>query len=431
MLPDKELNLLVVGGGGREHAICWKLAQSPRVDSIHCAPGNGGTATEAKTTNVDIKVTEFDKLVEFTKTNKIDLVIIGPDNPLADGIVDHLKAHGIRVFGPTKDGAKLEWSKAFAKDFMQKHDIPTARFKTVSSKSEGIAFVEKNEWARVVKVDGLALGKGVFVCDSLADAQDALTEIFDKGSFGDAASTVLLEERLSGEEMSLLFFCDGKRLVPMPASQDHKRRFDGDAGPNTGGMGVYAPVELFDRCKNQIQELLVKPFEKALQNGFQYQGIVYAGMMVTAKNEPYVLEFNARFGDPETQALLPLLKTDLLEILWACTDSSLDSIDIRWQDASSCCVVAAAKAYPASSSKDAAITIGELMPGSIVFHAGTRRDNANLVTAGGRVLAITAVAATMDEARNKAYESIKSVSFADMDYRTDIARSAVKQCLSN
>jgi phosphoribosylamine--glycine ligase len=426
------VKVLVVGGGGREHAICWKLAKSAKVAHVYCAPGNGGTAIMEKVSNTPIKVTEFERIAEFSKENQIALVVIGPDNPLADGIVDILTAHGLRVFGPTKAAAKLEWSKSYAKQFMAEQHIPMARYFSTSDHKAALEFARKNDWATVIKADGLALGKGVFVCDSLIEVEAALETIFEKKAFGDAGSTVLLEERLSGPELSLLFFCDGKHLVPMPASQDHKRRFDGDSGPNTGGMGVYAPVALFDLCADQIAKTIVKPFEDALASGaIKYQGILYAGLMVCAENKPYVLEFNARFGDPETQALLPMLKSDLFEILCACTDGTLDRMLIEWSDQASCCVVAAGKDYPNSSSRGEAITVAELPPGCTLFHAGTKLGDSGLVTDGGRVLAITAMAPNMEAARDLAYRAIRQVTFAGMDYRKDIARRAVEQCLSS
>jgi len=432
MLPESSAKVLVIGGGGREHALCWKLAQSNRVEKILCAPGNGGTQTCPKVTNVDAAVSDFEKLAGICRDEKIDLVVVGPDNPLADGVVDFLQERGVRVFGPTKSGARIEWSKSYAKQFMQDHGIPTARYCVADNLSDGLKLAEENSWANVVKVDGLALGKGVFVCDSVLEVKQALGTIFEMRAFGDAGATVLLEERLSGEEMSLLFFCDGKRLVRMPASQDHKRRFDGDRGPNTGGMGVFAPVELYDRCALDIEELVVEPFERALARGaLNYCGIVYAGMMVTPQGDPFVLEFNARFGDPETQALLPLLASDLFEILWACTEGTLDSVEVKWEDKASCCVVAAAKDYPEKSSKGESIVLGTMPKDSFVFHAGTKLDGTKLLTNGGRVLAVTAVAPDLGMARKQAYESIERIQFSDMDYRKDIAGGAAEKCLSS
>lgn len=429
-------NVLVVGGGGREHALCWKLAQSPKIAKIYCAPGNGGTALEERVENVDIAVDQFDKLIEFARAKNIGLTVVGPDNPLSDGIVDLFQAANLRVFGPTREAARLEWSKAFAKEFMSEVGIPTPRFLVCDSFQQASDAVRSHNWVRVIKADGLALGKGVFVCDSEEECHQALDEIFNKKAFGAAGEKVLLEERISGFEISLLMFCDGKELVPMLPSQDHKRRFEDDKGPNTGGMGVYAPMPDYDRYKSEIELTIVEPLRAALASGkLSYRGIIYAGIIygasVDAKPCAQVLEFNARFGDPETQALMPLLYSDLFEILFACTDGTLSQVPIRWSADSSCCVVAAAKNYPESSSKGKQITLAELPPKVVVFHAGTKLSaTSELQSNGGRVLAVTAVRETLKEAREASYNALQSVNFEDMDYRRDIARRALEQCLS-
>jgi phosphoribosylamine--glycine ligase len=435
------VKVLVVGGGGREHALCWKLAKSPRAAKIYCAPGNGGTAKEPKVENVPIAVSDFEALSSFARERKIDLVVIGPDNPLADGIVDYMQGEGLRVFGPVKEAAKLEWSKAHAKVFMQKANLPTCRFMVCHSLEEATRCVKEKPWARVVKADGLALGKGVFVCDTEAEALAALEEIFVKGSFGEAGKQVLLEERLAGEEMSLLYFVDGKNLVAMPCCQDHKRRFDGDRGPNTGGMGAYSPVSLFDSCRDEIEKQITQPLKRALQEGLlDYKGVLYAGLMVVespqegnggVKRTPYVLEFNARFGDPETQVLLPLLQSDLLDILWSCTDETLSEEKVIWSLDAACCVVAVADTYPSISSKGQSIEIGSLPPHVMLFHSGTQQADNALVTNGGRILCATALAADMESARQAAYKALQSISFKGMDWRKDIAGRAAKACLSN
>jgi phosphoribosylamine--glycine ligase len=440
MLPQSPINILVVGAGGREHALCWKLAKSQLVRQIYCAPGNGGTARLDKTENLPIAVDAFDQLAQFCGANNIELVVVGPDNPLADGIVDYLEGKGLRVFGPTKEAARLEWSKAFAKEFMQSIGLPTARFHTCTSYSEGQRLVEANSWAQVVKVDGLALGKGVFVCDSEAEVLAALKEIFDNKRFGESGSKVVLEERLDGEELSLLTLCDGKRLVPMPALQDHKRRFNGDKGPNTGGMGAYSPVELYDRSHESIEEQVLAPLNRALAEGrLRYKGVLYIGLMVSgsptvsktgAAVTPYVLEFNARFGDPETQALLPRLNSDLLPALWSCTDGTLDQVKLEWSELSSCCVVAVTENYPEQSSKGEPIELQPVPPDAVLFQAGTTLLDGKLQTAGGRILSVTGLAASMEAASRSAYAALKSVSFPSMAYRTDIAWRASKQCLS-
>jgi phosphoribosylamine---glycine ligase len=432
--------VLVVGGGGREHALCWKLAQSPRVETIYCAPGNGGTSLELKVQNINIAVGEFDKLIQFAREQAIDLTVIGPDNPLSDGIVDAFQAEGLRVFGPTRESARLEWSKAFAKEFMSEVGIPTPKFLICDSYEQACDALKQNQWARVIKADGLALGKGVFVCDSETECLDALDQIFRKKAFGAAGERVLLEEKIAGFEISLLMFCDGKTLLPMPASQDHKRRFDDDKGPNTGGMGVYAPMPGYEKYQAEIEQNVVEPLRRALRSGkLEYKGIVYAGIIYgvnpddavnSSKPSAQVLEFNARFGDPETQALMPLLTSDLYEILLACTESKLHELDVTWSSSSSCCVVASAKAYPEASSKGKEITIRALPSGTVVFHAGTIGDKAGLRTNGGRVLALNSVRPTLQEARDVAYAALKEVEFEDMDFRKDIARRALEQCLS-
>lgn len=441
-VPDK-LKVLVVGGGGREHALCGKLAQSSHVAQIYCAPGNGGTATTDKTENVNIGVMDIEAQTEFCRDKQIDLVVMGPDDPIAAGAVDHLENAGFRVFGPRKRAAQLEASKAFAKDFMVDTRIPTARYIVCDELQAAIDVVTEHPWARVIKVDGLALGKGVFVCDTAEEATQALHSIFRERKFGDAGKRVVIEEKLQGEELSLLLFCDGKRLEPMPACQDHKRRFDGDRGPNTGGMGAYSPVELYDRCHVEIDQQVLEPLRKALQDGsLDYKGVIFIGIMVESRNlgegeseriyQPYVLEFNARFGDPETQTLMPLLNSDLAEVLWACTDGKLSSVELEWRREASCCVVACGDKYPETSSKGEHITVeaAKLSADTFIFHAGTKLEGDKLMTNGGRVLAVTAVRGSLSEAIDAAYQGIEHVSFKDMAFRKDIARRAGAACLS-
>lgn len=436
------MKVLVVGGGGREHAICWKLALSTRVEQIFCAPGNGGTAKSDKTTNIDIAVMDFDKLISFGKEQAIDLVVIGPDNPLAEGIVDKMEAAGLRVFGPNKSQAKLEWSKAYAKEVLNQLNIATARFATANSQQTAEAIVKANQWARVIKADGLALGKGVFVCANEEEAMQALNTIYKSGKFSD--TKVVIEEMLSGEEISLLTLCDGKTLTPLLPSQDHKRRFDDDLGPNTGGMGAYAPVQLYEKHKEAIQDRVLEPLQKALTEGkLNFKGVLYIGLLMhqeksnvdktstnqSSKNlpEPYVLEFNARFGDPETQTILPLLQSDLFDALYACTDQSLDQQELSWSKQSSCCVIGAAKGYPESSSKGEAITLPLNSDNEqIIFQAGTKllttATGEQLVTDGGRIFAAVGLADKMEEARERAYNLIATVQCQSLDYRRDIAK---------
>jgi phosphoribosylamine--glycine ligase len=441
---NSKINVMVVGGGGREHALCWKIAQSRFAGNIYCAPGNGGTAQDARISNVDLQVSDFAGLSEFALNNQVDFVVIGPDNPLADGIVDFMEAKGLAVFGPKKEAAKLEWSKAHSKQFMLEHKIPTARFAVVHDFESAQKFIKENEWARVIKADGLALGKGVFVCSSESEAVDALTAIFKEGRFGEAGSTVVIEEKLIGEELSLLLLIDGQSVMPLSACQDHKRRFDGDKGPNTGGMGAYSPVRLFDRNKSLIEAQVIKPIEEALKNGsLDFKGMLFAGILVglpassdgtapPSNNEliPYALEFNARFGDPETQALMPRLKSDILPLLWASAQGCLADEQIEWFDKASVCVVLSAENYPESSSKGKEIEVGDLPADACLFHAGTQFKDGKLLTNGGRVLALTALGDDIEAARENAYKAIKQVKFADMACRSDIALKEVGQCLS-
>jgi phosphoribosylamine--glycine ligase len=425
--------LLIVGGGGREHALAWTLSKSDEVSQIYCAPGNGGTAYCDKTKNLAIDSMAFDQLSEFCTKEKIDLAVIGPDNPLAEGIVDHFTKKGIKTFGPTKEQAKLEWSKVHAKRFMTANGIPTAKYLTCQSLDEGKHLVSQNTWARIVKVDGLALGKGVFVCDTEAEVVAALEEIFLDGRFGEAGKTVLLEEKLVGEELSLLLLCDGKSLLPLAASQDHKRRFDGEKGPNTGGMGAYSPVPLYNAYDRTIEDRVLEPIRKALKNGrLSFVGVLYAGIMIAeqerGKHAPMVLEFNARFGDPETQAILPRLKSDLLGALEACTNGTLSKVNLDWHSEASCCVVAVTKDYPEKSAKGDAITIGALPEKSVAFHSGTKVEESKLMTAGGRIISVTGLGASAEEARSLAYQGLDQIEFDQIDFRKDIARERSK-CL--
>lgn len=429
------VNLLILGGGGREHALAWKLAQSPHVAQIFCAPGNGGTATAAKCSNLAVGTSkaDFPSIVNVVKENKIDFVVVGPDNPLADGVVDYLEEHcpGLEVFGPTREQAKLEWSKAHAKAVMIDLKIPTARYAEADSLSEAQRLIKENSWARVVKADGLALGKGVFVCENEAEALAAADSLFSG-----TASRVVLEEKLSGKELSLLTLVDGKTLTVLLPSQDHKRRFDGDQGPNTGGMGAYAPVELYNRHSEAIETSVLRPLRQALKDGsLSYRGVLFIGILMHEEQHgaeedvsPYVLEFNARFGDPETQTILPLLESDLFEALAACTEGTLEKLPLQWKKQSSCCVIAAYKNYPEKSSKDTAIILKESPQDTILFHAGTKAVDGKLLTAGGRVLACVGLGDTMAEARLKAYQLIESIDCADLDWRRDIAGR--ETCLS-
>ncbi len=428
-IPKHSLKILVIGGGGREHALVWKLAQSPLVEKVFCAPGNGGTATENKSENVDIKIDEFAKLSQFCLDQKIDLTVVGPDNALAAGIVDYFKEKSLRIFGPSKAAARLEWSKSYAKQFMAKYNLPTAKFLTCNSYNDALRIAKANAWAQVIKVDGLALGKGVYVCNNKDSVENSLKEIFEENKFGHAAETVLFEEKLNGEEMSLFLLCDGKDILPLAPSQDFKRRFDDDCGPNTGGMGAISPPANYDKFKDIFFESIFKPLQTALRSeAINYQGLLYIGVLLhqdqaSGQIQPKILEFNARFGDPETQAVLLRLKSDLLPALWACTEGKLAEINLEWSEEKSCCVIAVNSDYPEKSSNDKTITIPSQSPEKIiVFHAGTKLKDKNLVTAGGRVLAVVALNAHLEQAAKKTYDYLANLNFESMDYRKDIGR---------
>lgn len=436
--PTNEAVVLVVGGGAREHAICWKLAQSALVKKIFCAPGNGGTAGENKTENVAVEAMDFAGLVAFARQNNVALTVIGPDNPLAEGIVDRFRQANLRVFGPTKAMARLESSKAYAKQFLTQTGIPTPKYAICKTYEEAEKTVRTCKWARVVKADGLALGKGVFVCDCESECLEALQQIFKKKIFGASGDMVVIEEKIVGEELSLMLFSDGKTFVSMPASQDHKRRYDGDSGPNTGGMGAYAPAPLYKKYAAQIEQYILKPLQQALNSGaLQYEGVLYPGIifgasLADAENRivPQVLEFNARFGDPEAEVILPLLESDLYEIFWAATSGVLGQYNIRWRQDVSLCVAITGDAYPAGSSRGEEITIGTLPDYMKLFHAGTKLDNGRLVTNGGRIIVATVTAPDIVQAREKAYKSLNKISFKGMSYRKDIGEKALAPCLS-
>ncbi len=425
-----KMDVLVVGGGGREHALVWKIAQSPLVEKVYCAPGNGGTALETNTVNVPIGVDKFEELTNFAKQRKISLVVIGPDNPLADGIVDYMEEQGLKVFGPNKAGAKLESSKSHAKQVMTELGIPTARFGVFTDKNSALKFASENEWARVVKEDGLALGKGVVVCDSLKEVEDALDKMYASKSTQPAQNIVVVEDRLQGDELSLFLLSDGTHTLTLAACQDHKRRFDGDRGPNTGGMGAYSPVPLYEQYKEVIEEQVVKPLQAALKDGrLKYKGVLFIGILMQ-NDIPYVLEFNARFGDPETQALMPRLKSDIVPALIASVDGTLDKVHLDWDSRFSCCVVACADKYPESSSRGEVIEIGDMPDDTVLFHAGTITHDSVVTTNGGRVLAVVSLHDDPAQAQKGAYEALNQVSFNGIDYRKDIAWRVATKCHS-
>jgi phosphoribosylamine--glycine ligase len=422
------MRILVVGGGGREHALVWKLSQSPRVKKIYCAPGNPGIGQIAEC--VDISADNIKALCGFAREHGVDLTVVGPEKPLTDGIVDYFTAQGLRIFGPTQEAAQLEGSKTFAKERMKEYGVPTAEFAMFSSAAEAKAYVENKGTGIVVKADGLAAGKGVVVAETAAEALAAIDEIMLKKVYGDAGNQVVLEERLVGEEASLLAFTDGVTVVPMVAAQDHKRVGDGDVGPNTGGMGAYAPAPVVTpQLLRQIQDTILQPMIDGLrQDGILYQGVLYAGLMITADG-PKVIEFNARFGDPETQVVLPLLDADLVRIMEACIDGTLGGQTVKWRDKAAVCVVVAAGGYPGEYRKGDVITgLGDAeAKDTVVFHAGTGLVDDAIVTHGGRVLGVTAMADNIAAAVEKVYPAVAQIKFAGMQYRTDIAHRALKR----
>ncbi|HEY8342755.1 MAG TPA: phosphoribosylamine--glycine ligase [Calditerricola sp.] len=420
------MKVLVVGQGGREHALCWALARSPRVARVYCAPGNGGIAEVA--TCVPIKETDFAALAQFARDEGIGLTVVGPEAPLAAGIVDFFRAQGLPIFGPTRAAAQVESSKAFAKRIMKASGIPTADYAVFDDVEAALAYVREKGAPIVVKADGLAAGKGVTVARTVAEAEAALHRAMREGVFGAAGSRVVIEEYLEGEELSLMAFVDGETVRPMVPAQDHKPVFDGDRGPNTGGMGAYSPVpQIGPAVIDAAVERILKPMAAALvREGCPFTGVLYAGLMVTADG-PKVIEFNARFGDPETQVVLPRLKTDLLEVLLAVVEGRLAEVELAWRDEAALCVVLASGGYPHGYETGKAIAgLDRIDSDVLVFHAGTRRTGEALVTSGGRVLGVTALGATLAEAQRKAYANVARIRFDGMHFRTDIGNRALR-----
>jgi phosphoribosylamine--glycine ligase len=423
------MKVLVIGGGGREHAIVWKLAQSGRVDKIYCTPGNAGISEIAECIDIDLK--DFDALIDFVKYEWVDLTIVGPEEPLSRGIVDAFEKEERRIVGPTKAAAQLESSKVFSKEFMKQHRIPTAEYRVFTSYIHAEDYVRLKGAPIVIKADGLAAGKGVIVASTVDEAVKALRLIMKERIFGPAGDKVVIEEFLDGQEASFMVFTDGKTIVPMVSSQDHKRVFDNDEGPNTGGMGAYSPAPIVTKeLEHEILETIIKPTIRGLKNkGIRYRGILYAGLMIK-NNKPYVLEFNCRFGDPETQPVLFRLDSDFMDICLALTEERLSNVDVRWKDDSAICVVLASKGYPDKYEKGK-IIYGlddvKKMKDVMVFHAGTAFDNDHIVTNGGRVLGVTAIGKDIKSAKQKAYEAIEKIYFDGMHYRKDIADRAIEQ----
>ncbi|MCK9251796.1 MAG: phosphoribosylamine--glycine ligase [Clostridiales bacterium] len=416
------MRVLIVGGGGREHAIAWKLKQSPRISQLFCAPGNAGIAELAAC--VPIKATDLDALVRFARSETIDLVFVAPDDPLALGLVDRLETAGIRAFGPRSQAAVLESSKAFAKDLMRRYRIPTADYQVFDDVKAALAHVAGAELPLVVKADGLALGKGVVIAHEREEARAAVTDMMVNSRFGQAGQKLVIESFLSGPELTLLAFTDGRTIHPMVTSRDHKRACDNDQGLNTGGMGAVAPgADLDENAWRQLRETILQPTVDAMRaEGRPFKGVLYFGLMLT-QDGPKVIEYNARFGDPEAQVVLPLLETDLLDIIEAILDERLDQLEIRWKSGAACCVVAASGGYPAAYQTGYPILGLDKVPSDcLVFHAGTRREGDAVLTSGGRVLGVTALGRTVEEAVGRAYRALDVISFKDMHARRDIGR---------
>ncbi|TEB16142.1 Phosphoribosylamine--glycine ligase [Pelotomaculum sp. FP] len=421
------MRVLVVGGGGREHALVWKLKQSPRVTKVYCAPGNAGIARDADC--IHIKAEDVQGLLNFALKNEIGLTVVGPEAPLNAGIVDRFEAAGLKIFGPSQAAAEIEGSKVLSKEIMARYGIPTASYAVFTDPAEAASYIKRTGAPCVVKADGLAAGKGVIVALDEESALDAVRSIMVDKDFGAAGERLVVEERLSGEEVSILAFTDGVSVVPMIASQDHKRAYDNDEGPNTGGMGAYAPAPVYtaDVHRKTMEEILI-PMVQAMNNeGRTYRGVIYAGLMVD-ENGPKVLEFNARFGDPEAQPVLMLLETDLVDIIEAILEKRLGQIEIKWKEQAAVCVVLASGGYPGSYEKGKVIK-GLENPGGevLVFHAGTAAKDGDIVTAGGRVLGVTAAGSDIPSAIERAYAAVEKIHFDGMHYRHDVGRKALER----
>ncbi|MEA3560070.1 MAG: phosphoribosylamine--glycine ligase [Candidatus Thermoplasmatota archaeon] len=421
------MKVLVVGGGGREHVIAWKIIKSRWVSKVYCAPGNGGISEVA--TCVPIKADDIEGLISFVKDKEIDITIVGPEAPLAMGIVDRFEEEKLKIFGPSKAAARIESSKVFAKELMKKYDIPTADFKVFDDHRKVKKYIKRTGGPMVIKVDGLAAGKGAFPCEDEIEALEAVDRIAS-GAFKDADDRIIIEEFLNGEEASVLAFSDGQNIIPLESAQDHKRAFDGDKGPNTGGMGAYSPAPIItDDLSSRIYDEILVPTIRALEKeGCPYKGILYAGLMIT-EDGPMVIEFNCRFGDPEAQAVIPRMATDFLKPILGSCDGTLDKVRFRWSRSACVCVVMASGGYPGSYDKGypiEGIVSAERTDGTVVFHAGTRLTEDNeIVTSGGRVLGVTATGPTIKKTIEKAYRGVKKIDFKDAYYRKDIGKSAL------
>jgi len=426
-MEENNMRVLVIGGGGREHALAWKIAQSPLVKKVYCAPGNAGTRSVAE--NVNISADRIDDLMQFALTNGVGLTVVGPEQPLVAGIVDQFEKNGLRVFGPSARAAEIEGSKVFCKNLMKKYGIPTADYHSFDSVEDAVKIFSTETGPVVVKASGLAAGKGVIICNSSKEARAAVESIMQDKAFGDAGNEVVVEEFLEGQEVSLLAFTDGKTVLPLDSAQDHKAAFDGDTGPNTGGMGAYSPAPVFtDDLKRKVMGEIMTPTVHAMaREGRTYKGILYAGLMLTSSG-PRVLEFNARFGDPETQPILMRMQSDIVPLFEACIDSTLGKCSIEWKQESTVCVVMAAKGYPASYEKGKEIrgleAAGE-QKDVVVFHAGTRAEGDRVLTGGGRVLGVTALGTDIGTAIESAYSAVGKIEWDGIHYRKDIGKKAV------
>jgi len=421
------MKILVIGGGGREHALAWKLMQSPAVDQMFCAPGNAGTASIGE--NVAIKASDLHALVRFAKENHVDLTVVGPDDPLAAGVADLFHAGKLRVFGPTKSAARIESSKIFAKELMRTQKIPTAEASTFSDSDEAFRYCKRLRFPVVIKADGLALGKGVIVASDAAAARSTIDAMMNEGRFGDAGRRIVIEEFLRGSECSLHALVDGKNYRLLESARDHKRVFDGDLGPNTGGMGAFSPANNWNReLASQFDKQIMQPLLRGLhEEGITFCGLLYPGLMISADGAR-VLEFNCRFGDPETQVILPRMKSELLPLLEATIDGKIDNCTIEWDERAAVTVVLASGGYPDKYETGKAISgldEAEKLDDVHIFHAGTRRTNGEIVTSGGRVLAVTALGSTLEAARARVYEAVSRIHFENCHYRRDIALTAV------
>ena len=424
------MKVLIVGSGGREHAIAWSVSRSPNADKIYCAPGNAGIAEYAECVNIGAM--EFEKLADFAQENQIDLTIIGMDDPLVGGIVDEFESRGLRVFGPRKNAAILEGSKAFSKDLMKKYNIPTAAYENFDDPEKALVYLRTEaKFPIVLKADGLALGKGVLICQNLQEAEAGVKEIMEDKKFGSAGNTMVIEEFMTGREVSVLSFVDGKTIKTMTSAQDHKRAKDGDQGLNTGGMGTFSPSPFYtDEIADYCMENIYKPTMAAMKaEGREFKGIIFFGLMLTADG-PKVLEYNARFGDPEAQVVLPRMKTDIVDVFEACIDGTLDQVDLQFEDNAAVCVVLASDGYPVSYKKGYPISGLETFKdkdGYYVFHAGTKFEDGKVVTNGGRVLGVTATGKDLHEARANAYKATEWITFENKYMRHDIGK-AIDEC---